>query len=205
MSCPTTISIHTGHTNPYIVQKTNDGLQNTDLKYYASFAIPEQTAEVISTITNNTIEGFTVTKLERLKILIPDDYEERYEYIECKVNYIFTRTSSTGMSQNFSFTLERTLDTTNFVESNMLAHHIRAMNVEKRRQFFENVKFKRTWSSITAFEVVNKDDCKLLMLTNSNKYIMPLWSTLQDNVIQQIRNNLRLYFHMELNTDNTIP
>jgi len=175
------------------------------LKYYASFAIPEQTAEVISTITNNTIEGFTVTKLERLKILIPDDYEERYEYIECKVNYIFKRTSSTGMSQNFSFTLERTLDTTNFVESNMLAHHIRAMNIEKRREFFNNVKFKRTWSSITAFEVVNKDDCTLLMLTNSNKYIMPLWSTLPDNVLQQIRNNFRLYFLMELNTDNTIP
>ena len=205
MSCPTTISIYASHTNPYIVQKTNDGLQNTDLKYYASFAIPEQTAEVISTITNNTIEGFTVTKLEKLKILIPDDYEERYEYIECKVNYIFKRTSSTGMSQNFSFTLERTLDTTNFVESNMLAHHIRAMNREKRREFFNNVKFKRTWSSITAFEVVNKDDCTLLMLTNSNKYIMPLWSTLQHNVLQQIRNNLRLYFLMELNTDNTIP
>ena len=205
MSCPTTISIYASHRNPYIVQKTNDGLQNTDLKYYASFAIPKQTAEVISTITNNTIEGFTVTKLERLKILIPDDYEERYEYIECKVNYIFKRTSSTGMSQNFSFTLERTLDTTNFVESNNLADYIRAMDREKRREFLNNVKYERTWSSITAFEVVNKDDCTLLMLTNSNKYIMPLWSTLPDNVLQQIRNNFRSYFLMELNTDNTIP
>ena len=146
---------------------------------------------------------FMVTKKEKLKIKIPDDYEERD--VECIVRYIFTRTSSTGMSENFSFTLERTLDTTHFVESNMLAHHIRAMNREKRREFFNNVNFTRTWSSITAFEVVNKDDCTLLMLTNSKKYIMPLWSTLQHNVLQQIRNNLRLYFRMELNTDNTIP
>ena len=146
---------------------------------------------------------FMVIKKEKLKIKIPDDYEERD--VECIVRYIFKRTSSTGMSQNFSFTLERTLDTTDFVASNELAHHIREMDAEKRREFFNNVKFKRTWSSITAFEVVNKDNCKLLMLTNSNKYIMPLWSTLPDNVLQQIRNNLRLYFHMELNTDNTIP
>jgi hypothetical protein len=206
MSFPRPLSIDAAHKNPYIVLNTNNGLRNTDLKYYASFTIPEQTAAEISTITNNTVETFTVTNKERLKILIPGHYEERYEYIDCIVYYTFERTSSTGMSQNFSFTLHRTLDTTNFVESNMLANHIHAMDREKRREFFNNVNFKQTWSSITAFEVVNKDDCTLLKLTNntSNEYILPLWSTLQPNVLQQIRNNLRLYFLMELNTDNTI-
>jgi hypothetical protein len=207
MSFTRPLSIYTGHTNPYIVQNTNDGLQNTDLKYYASFAIPEQTAAEISTITNNTIERFTVTKLERLKIRIPDDYEERYEYIECIVHYIFKRTSSTGMSQNFSFTLERTLDTTNFKKSNMLAPYIIAMNIDKKREFYKNVIFNRTWSSITDFKVVNKDGRRLLKLTDntSNEYILPLWSTLQNNVLEQIRNNFRSHFNMELTTDIAIP
>jgi hypothetical protein len=207
MSFPRPLSIDAAHKNPYIVLNTNNLLRNTDLKYYASFTIPEQTAAEISTITNNTVETFTVTNKERLKILIPGHYEERYEYIDCIVYYTFERTSSTGMSQNFSFTLHRTLDIRAFVESNVLADCVHKMTRETRGQFFKNVQFRQTWSSIKAFKVVNKYDCTLLKLTNntSNEYVLPLWSTLQHNVLQQIRNNLRLYFHMELNTDNTIP
>jgi hypothetical protein len=207
MSFTRPLSIYTGHTNPYIVQNTNDGLRNTDLKYISSFVIPEKTAVSISTIANNTLETFTVTKLERLNILIPDDYKERYEYVECIVHYIFKRTSSTGMPPNFSFTLHRTLDVKDFVSNNVLANSVDAMNTEKKREFFKNVMFNRTWSSITDFKVVNKDGRRLLKLTDntSNEYILPLWSTLQNNVLQQIRNNLRSHFNMELTTDIAIP
>lgn len=195
----------TGHTNPYLVQNTNNDLQNDDLKYYASFVIPEKTEGLISTVTNNTIESFTVTKKERLYILIPD--LKRYEYVDCIVYYIFERKSSTGTSQNISFTLKRTLDTEKFAASNVLAPHIHKIGKSKRKNFFNNVKFNQTWSKITSFQLVNKKNDMVLKLTDdaSNEYILPSWSYLQIDILRQIRNILRSHFSMELNTDNTTP
>ncbi len=192
--------------NRYVVENEDNGesrdttIQRLEQSLRTARAQVEE-LEAELTQCRNSLRGFTVTKLERLPIGMPDNHEGS-EYIECKVNYIFKRTPSTGMSQNFSFTLERTLDMDNFCESNVLAKRIHAMNQEKRREFFKSVKYEQRWSSITAFKVVNK----LLILTNSDKRckILPSWSTLPDNVLQQIRNNFRSYFKMELNTDNTI-
>ncbi len=146
-------------------------------------------------------EGFTITKSERLPIGMPDN-DQGSEFIDCKVNYIFKRTSSTGMSQNFSFTLERNLDMDNFCKSNVVANSIHRMNKEKRREFFKSVQYNQTWSSITAFKVV--DNKLILTISDKRSENLPSWSTLPDNVLQQIRNNFRVYFKMELNTDNTI-
>jgi hypothetical protein len=170
---------HAGHTNPYIVQQTNNCLRNNDLKCYASFAIPGKTEVMISTGTNNTIEHFTVTKKERLNILIPDNNVKRYEFIDCIVDYIFERTSSPGTSQNISFTLRRTLDQQKFVESNLMYTSIVAMNKDKQKEFLKNVGFKQTWSTITSFKL--EANHKVLKLTDdaSNKYILPPWSILQ--------------------------
>jgi len=205
MSSPGKLPTHAGHANPYLVQNTNNGLQKNDLKYYPSFVIPGKTEGSILTVTNDSIERFIVTKKERLYILIPD--LKRYEYVDCIVYYIFERKSSTGTSQNISFTLQRTLDTEIFAATNVLAHHIHEIGKKKRKEFFNNVRFKQTWSKITSFKLVNNENHMVLKLTDdaSNEYILPLWSMLQDNIIQEIRHNLRVCFSMELNTDNTAP
>lgn len=109
------------------------------------------------------------------------------------------------MPLNFSFTLHRTLDTPAFMESNQLAKDIHKIEDKVKRkgflrEFLANVNYKETWSSITTCKAVNKDNKTLLKLTDNalKEYTTPSWSTLQNTVLQEIRDQLRLHFHMEL-------